>query len=310
MKKSNGMQYSGYIILGAGIILFLVYSNTDIIMGSMYLAAGIILGIIIIWGQKKFLQDKQKMAQEERNETERLQNELFVKTRKIYDSFIEQYGNPPSSTQTVTVIGQPVSDCWIHNEQLCLLSDLTTINKKIRNTYIYALRSDCEKRNYDAYICALAIPVKQIHFYKSDGDIYTETNVSGGGGGGSSISGAIIGGIIGGDAGAIIGSREKIDPITSSTIVHDSRAICLYYNQPSDDMRIIKFSPDSYSSLLAIIPEKDHSYVIRNESVSQKNVKNDITDKLLKLKELKDLNLITEEEFLQKKQEILNDFKL
>jgi hypothetical protein len=57
-----------------------------------------------------------------------------------------------------------------------------------------------------------------------EGDVHYTTEVHGGGGGGSSIKGAVIGGVLAGEAGAIIGSRKPTDPITSTTQKIDDRA--------------------------------------------------------------------------------------
>lgn len=73
------------------------------------------------------------------------------------------------------------------------------------------------------------ITLKDIEYFISQGEIYRETRISGGGGGGSSLGGAVIGGVIAGEAGAIIGSRKAGTPITSRLVTHDEREVILYY---------------------------------------------------------------------------------
>ena len=74
----------------------------------------------------------------------------------------------------------------------------------------------------------IKIKVSNIKYYRIVGDKYVTTEVTGGGGGGSSIKGAIIGGIIAGEAGAIIGSRKSIEPVKSNSTVHDKQSVLMY----------------------------------------------------------------------------------
>ncbi|WP_010243672.1 hypothetical protein [Acetivibrio cellulolyticus] len=73
------------------------------------------------------------------------------------------------------------------------------------------------------------ILLDKIEYYATRGEIVHENKITGGGGGGSSIKGAVIGGVIAGEAGAIIGSRKKLDPIKSELIAHDNRETFLNF---------------------------------------------------------------------------------
>jgi hypothetical protein len=55
----------------------------------------------------------------------------------------------------------------------------------------------------------------------TSGNVYSDTKISGGG---PSIGGALVGGVIAGEAGAIVGGTKKI---TSSTETHDARGVFL-----------------------------------------------------------------------------------
>ena len=74
-------------------------------------------------------------------------------------------------------------------------------------------------------------PLDKIVYFREIGDVQYTTEISGGKvtGGGSSIGGAVVGGLLAGDAGAIIGSRKKIESegITTNVVEHDSRQVVL-----------------------------------------------------------------------------------
>ena len=102
------------------------------------------------------------------------------------------------------------------------------------------------------------IPFNTIQCYTKEGDVQYTTHVSGGGGGGSSLSGAVIGGVIAGDAGAIIGSRKKVAPITTETRTYDSRQTVLRYYDDLGRLAVMTFKGFSaYDFLLSVIPDKD-----------------------------------------------------
>lgn len=97
---------------------------------------------------------------------------------------------------------------WTDDNKLIFLPKFNFIDYKLKPN-IYKLL-EVEKENI-VDIC-------------QEGAVHYTTEVNGGGGGGSSVTGAIIGGIIAGDAGAIIGSRKPTEPITSTTKQIDDRS--------------------------------------------------------------------------------------
>ena len=101
------------------------------------------------------------------------------------------------------------------------------------------------------------IPVSDIQYYSKEGDVQYTTKISGGGGGGSSISGAVVGGLIAGETGAVIGSRRKIQEVTSETVKHDSRRTLIRYYKDEQINVISYIGFEVYDYLLKKIPEKD-----------------------------------------------------
>lgn len=149
-----------------------------------------------------------------------------------------------------------------------------------------------------------AISLDNIQYFSKDGDVKYTTTISGGGGGGSSLSGAIVGGLIAGEAGAIIGSRQKINPITSKTETHSTTKTILKYFD-GDELVVLTFvGHGMYNYLLKTIPEKDLESVQLQTSPKTNN--SDIKQKLITLKSLFEEGLIDETEYNRKKQEIIN----
>jgi hypothetical protein len=145
-----------------------------------------------------------------------------------------------------------------------------------------------------------SINISDIISYNIIGDAYTETNVTGGG---SSLTGAVIGGAIAGGAGAVIGSRKKIETETKRI---DKRKTVLTYNEHGTTKNMF-FSPETYEILLQLIPDKDINLVKTNNSPSEvsKNKTDDVYVKIRELAKLKDDGILTEEEFIEKKKILL-----
>lgn len=152
------------------------------------------------------------------------------------------------------------------------------------------------------------IPVSDIQYYSKEGDVQYTTKISGGGGGGSSISGAVVGGLIAGETGAVIGSRQKVQEVTSETVRHDSRRTLIRYYKDNQINVISYIGFEVYDYLLKKIPEKDLLTIQleKNPVVNEKQSSDSIKDKLETIKQLYENELITKEEYEQKRNEILS----
>lgn len=150
-----------------------------------------------------------------------------------------------------------------------------------------------------------SINLSRILYFSREGEVYTETKVSGGGGGGSDIGDAIIGGIIAGAPGAVIASRGKQQPIKSETIKHDTRKTVLVYKGGK-----LEFAPGDYNVLMRLIPEKEISVVKQQkamEAAAAKKESTNIEARLEKLESLKAKGLINDVEYQEKRQKILDE---
>lgn len=170
---------------------------------------------------------------------------------------------------------------WIENDELIFL-----------DKYVYGIK-------------LFKIPLNNILSFSRYGDFYTETSISGGDGGGSSLTGAVIGGVIAGGAGAVIGSRRKINEIKTENKLIDERQTILELDINSNKEYMF-FCTEAYNVFMDLIPSKEISFV--NKEAKQSNTyndSNDIYNKIRQIAQLKDDGILTEEEFNNKKKELL-----
>ena len=118
--------------------------------------------------------------------------------------------------------------------------------------------------SFDSFkISIVRIKSEDILYYRAEGSVRYEQQISGGGGMGINYGSAILGGLLFGEAGAIIGSRrnEEISEIESKTITHDDRIVTLVLRK---DGRVFQIGFDVNDELALdwLIPEKQYDYVI------------------------------------------------
>lgn len=149
------------------------------------------------------------------------------------------------------------------------------------------------------------IDLKQVKYYRLLGEKYVTMEITGGGGGGTSIKGAVIGGLIAGDAGAIIGSRKTVDEVKGTATVHDEQVVLLYDRELK---QVVQFNSTVYKIFTNLVPEKDYEVVVQNELENDSLKKGNAEDleALEKLANLFKKGILTKEEFETKKQDILS----
>lgn len=183
------------------------------------------------------------------------------------------------------------------------VGETVKIVKKEDELIIYPTR--VTETNNDFKI--LKIKIKDIEYFKNDGEKYREQKISGGGSTGINVGGAILGSIIAGDAGMILGGQRKVNEITSTTITHDNRKTKFSYFE-GKTRKTLYFALEDFEYFQDIIPEKDFDVV----STTRKNklVKKEESSTKKKLKELKELldeGLIDKEEFDERKKKLLDE---
>ncbi len=328
-----------------------------IALGMIIIGLG---GILLIHlaeeGSKKRKESKEKTAL---NELEPLCEELLKEKKKEYDRYYNKSDYERGNYPVITIEGliplcfgnmDPNDKClqeydiWKNDRNFCLMSNWEGLQERARilmkNNSSYLLDSksidqrksdflrDMEEKEF-MKVHAFSIPLTNIEYFAMSGETYATTEISGGGGtiGGTSIPGAIVGGMIAGEAGAVIGSRKKgtIDPIKSYTSVHDERECYIKFRKEDGSLdevvckhnerlvesrkQFVNAAELFYDSLKKIIPEKEYTYILANmNNAKASSVETtDIEGRLLQAKNLLDKGLITQEEYEAKREDILKD---
>ena len=156
-------------------------------------------------------------------------------------------------------------------------------------------------------LSVMTIKLDHVQCYFREGDLQYTTEIFGGSSSGSSLTGAIVGGIVAGEVGAIIGSRSPTNEITSHTTTHDSRqTIIRFYS--GDAIETLSYEGFGlYEYLLRKIPEKDLLclQLKANDTFIAQSYHTNIHEKLRKLKELHDEGLISDADYENKKDLLL-----
>ena len=149
----------------------------------------------------------------------------------------------------------------------------------------------------------IEILIDKIKYFRLIGQKYVTTEITGGGGGGSSLKGAVIGGLVAGDVGAIVGSRKAVNEVKGTSTVHDEQVVLLY---STDLKQVITFNSNAYNVLTKLIPEKEYEVVVQSGMEEQPiNETKNAADAVREYKKLLDEGIISTEEFEKKKRELL-----
>lgn len=203
------------------------------------------------------------------------------------------------------------------NNTLYWIKDNTFYSIIPYDVYINGIEVELSQRKYDVVYNSRRpninftydeIPVKDIKYFTKEGDIHLNTVVSGGSDG-PSISGAVIGGVLAGGAGAIIGSQINNKEIKSEIVENDVRKTILKYYKDGN-LVSKEYDYQVFNVFEELIPDKEYNIVIQSEiqKTQRQTASNDtnIEDSLRKLKNLREKDLIDESEYQQKKKELLD----
>lgn len=282
-----------YLIIFGIIISFII----NVYFGILVLFMSIIFTIYSINDNKrKKIKEKEefdkKMKLRYKQEEEYMINNGIIKNGVTLPWHYCRYlGGHPLIDKSTNVLGKKCYT-WLDKDYLYLCS--------------YFDKEFDEKNEIEK----TSIPIKNILYYHLYGEVYNKTIIEGGGGGGTSIGGAIIGGLIAGEAGAIIGSRKEVDPITTRNEIIDKRKIIVefYYNSKLSRMVLGQWDLTYELLFLKELPEKEMNFVINNKKEIN-NSSNEVLEQIEKIAELKEKGILTEDEFNEKKRVILDKIK-
>lgn|GEM_PF-913686 len=132
----------------------------------------------------------------------------------------------------------------IEKENYC--PDAYFLDNCTLNIHVNTMNEDIRNKVYKIFF-------DDIDWFTYDDTIDKKVYISGGDGGGTSIKGAVVGGIVAGVPGAIIGSRKKTNPITTTYKEIDNRKCILRINN-NGKKQILTMSAEVYDMLNQYIP--------------------------------------------------------
>lgn len=308
-----GLSWVIFII--SSILIFILPSkmfvNKIILWGYIIVFINALLSILVSVIHNKNQQQEQKNRQEKINMqvVEIVEkNEKQLKTN--YDKKLLELECPSNVKE------RSGYKLWVANGILYISQTFYAHLENYKNKINYFIVTNdldsLQNFNVNEYDFKISvIPIENIKYFAKDGDISYETQITGGGGGGSSVKGAVIGGVIAGGAGSVIGSRQKTNEIKSETLTHDTRKTILKYYE-NNALQSVEYLIEFFDIFEELIPDKEYNIVVAKESLKSNSINNDfsnnVKDKLRQLNDFKLEGLITEEEYITKKQELLTQF--
>lgn len=261
---------------------------------------GLVLGIIIFINHIKKTEKSQYVVDDARKQERQLEEQEYEEILSVYDDKKKQINIPEDA-------------------KLLYLKDTKMDTLTYDNMYYYCWKSEVNLKFFPywdrtfyfykpfriiEFIKVVEIEYDNINYFKEVGEVYRENKITGGGGGGSSIKGAVVGGVLAGDTGAIIGSRKKNNEIKSELISHDTREVQLVLK----DRRILLFDKDTVDDFIELIPKKEYSYSKNKkyEELHNNSTQISVENRIVSLNSLKEKGLISDEEYEDKKAEILS----
>ena len=295
-------------------ISFVVWT---IIIGGIAVAFCIVMAI----GRYKMDMEEKEAYQKARAEAQRLKDEAINgQKRKMETNYqkLRHTLNIPANCAKIdvetTVFGlqykavAPLGKikhlpndfyCWNENDTLYIFP----VEEHLEEEHITysTLAKDLVKQLNGDDIRAYVIRRNEIEFFRFSGNERNQTNIRTENTG-VNVKGAIKGGLIAGDAGAILGGLNNTHNVYSITEHFDERFVELFY-KINNRAEKLKLSVTAYPLLEQWFPEKEYEYVISNSSSVADS---DPFEEVKKYKDLLDKGIISEEDFDRKKKELLD----
>lgn len=296
-KNELRLYNIGFDILGGGLIgLFIAFIFLLLLRPAIALLLISVSGLACMSGIILII----RYEHIEKSEYIKYQN-LF---QKEYDEYVDK-AKIVRSTTKVTLFDTDRFDSEI-SQYIWIANDC--INIYPRSEYYRKNAISSVHRPNMSELKLRTIPIRSILYFEEIGELRQYAMVSGGG---TSLKGALLGYALAEDLGAIICSRE---PVTTEIVSNDDRRVELIYKNQNNDIENLEFTHDAYSVFKQLIPSKELRRICALNSIKEKRdapnksaSKNQTVKKKLKqLQGLKEEGLITEEEFMQQKQKILD----
>lgn len=287
---------SGIVIIACFFVLAII-DNTFALLG-LY---GFVIGCILIFIGVVINKMEDAECEKRIKENEKIIEKNKEEMSEWFDSKIKEYNINTDDVIPIRIKEYSIYLLykyyyWLKDKKLFLFpqkEDFIRLQVSANNSAKY-----CEEN-----VKLTSINISDIIYFKSVGDISYTTSIESTG---TNVKGAVIGAAIAGDAGAVIGSRPQIK---SKMEKIDNRNVELKYKDDGA-IKTLRFAYAALDIFRDIFPEKEYEYAeFKPESLDEKDSKTVINstleEKFEKLRNLKNAGLITEEEFSDKKKELL-----
>lgn len=311
-------------IMGAlfGILLMLAHEAT---LGFIFVIVGAIVSLLCF---KVLGNQKAEKRRLEREAEEKRKQQLAEKKSNLKSMLAKQYGaewdnlyninsliktNGKTYIQRIKENSDTFTTLWLsHDDKNFYLSEQlpaerTQIEKAVDllNT-IESVQEVQDDLHHKILLRYDIIPFDKVIYFLEKGEINTQQSVTSSGGG-INLGGAVLGSIIAGDAGIILGGREKTVVSTTHYDV-DNRFILLKYYDKDNKIKTLYLPYKTVNQLMEVISEKEYSILQLNNG-NEKNVgntKNDISERLASLDKLHEQGVITQEEYDNQRSKIIS----
>lgn len=269
------------ILVGAYLVMFYALGTGKIVL-TLVVCAGVLT--FCCYGAYLSIAKKKNDAEELRTTQNRIQDEyrsalapFYTDMRKNYYTLFNSLKIPADAAMIdveTTVFGLQCEAKPTAGQVACYQKDfymwkdgdailIFPTEAHLSDSHIkYRTRTkDLAARLNPADIKIFKVNIADVEYFLTTGKETSEFRIEGGGSTGPNIKGAIIGGILAGDAGAIIGGAPEAKPIYAYTQYNENRYVELVYREYGIVQKI-KLSYPAFPFLELWMPEKEYSYVI------------------------------------------------
>lgn len=207
-----------------------------------------IIGIILFLFAKKMSQIDESTANKRMEPINKMNNEYEEKIKAWCDSNNVSFKENITKTSEIWVNQLP-GYIWFSNKDIVFCPD--------------ALNCGVEM---DISSNILLIRYADIKYFTKDGTVsYTNEVINKGKN--VSVSGAVIGGVIAGEMGAIIGSKKDMNKLENVTVKHDEIYTYIYFEN-NNEIKLVEIKGNEfYQRILHLIPEKEYYYILNKKNI-------------------------------------------
>lgn len=223
-------------------ILFMEVKHMDVIIICVVL-------LIILYFIAKKLSQRQQVTLEKMAEPINKMNNEYEEKIKVWCNENDVLFKDNITRTSEIWVNQLPGYIWFSNKDIVFCPD--------------ALNCGTEMNVANSIIL---IKYDNIKYFTKDGTIsYTNEIIDNGKN--ISVSGAVIGGLIAGEAGVIIGSRKDMNKIENVIVKHDEIYTYIYFERDNEIKLVEIKGNEFYQRILHLMPEKEYYYLLNKNNI-------------------------------------------